>query len=162
MSETRVTYFSIDIEANGPVPGLYDMVSLGAVSVFGGAEGKLTIGERFYREIVPQAPRYDASAAGIHGLTLEHLKAHGVSRRDFCVDLAAWVQQETRPGTEPVFVGHNAPFDWSFVAWTFAAEEMKNPFGYKALCTKSLCTGVLALCRGSGIVQEFWHNPAIW
>jgi len=49
------------------------------------------------------------------------------------------------PGSQSVFVGHNAPFDWSFVAWTFAAENLKNPFGYKALDTKALAMGVLDL-----------------
>jgi DNA polymerase III epsilon subunit-like protein len=42
-------------------------------------------------------------------------------------------------------VGHNAPFDWSFVSWCFAAEELANPFGYKALDTKALATGKLGL-----------------
>ena len=31
MPESRTTYFCVDIEANGRVPGLVDMVSLGAV-----------------------------------------------------------------------------------------------------------------------------------
>ena len=33
MSEERATWFCIDIECTGPVPGLYDMISLGAVVV---------------------------------------------------------------------------------------------------------------------------------
>ena len=33
MPPARATWFCIDIEANGPVPGLYDMVSLGATVV---------------------------------------------------------------------------------------------------------------------------------
>ncbi len=144
-SENRTTYFCVDLEANGPVPGLYDMVSLGAVVVAPDAEGKLHIGDSFYVEIKPQAPRFDARAAAIHGLDQEHLKREGRTRRDAAVALAAWVKAHTVPGTEPTFVGHNAPFDWSFVAWTYAAEDLANPFGYKALCTKSLAAGVLGL-----------------
>ena len=34
-TEKRSTYFCVDIEANGPVPGLFDMVSVGAVAVVG-------------------------------------------------------------------------------------------------------------------------------
>ena len=59
--------------------------------------------------------------------------------------LSKWVVAQTKPGTDPTFVGHNAPFDWSYIAWTYAAEELKNPFGYKALCTKSLASGVLGV-----------------
>lgn len=143
MPTERSTWFCIDIECNGPVPGLYDMVSLGAVAVAQDPEGVLQIGERFYVEIQPQAPRFDPDAAAFHGLDQEQLRRDGLPRRQAALDLAAWVQAETRPDTDPTFVGHNAPFDWSFVAWVYAAEELPNPFGYKALCTKSLSAGVL-------------------
>lgn len=131
--EQRVTWFCVDIEANGPVPGLYDMVSLGAVVVAPGEDGRLAVGESFYMEIKPQAPRFDARAAAIHGLDQDRLAAEGLPRREAMLTLAAWVAAQTREGTEPAFVGHNAPFDWSYIAWTYAAEELKNPFGYKAL-----------------------------
>lgn len=145
MSKERSTWFCIDIECNGVVPGLYDMVSLGAVAVAQDANGELQIGESYYVEIQPQAPRFDPKAAAIHGLDQDRLKREGLTRRAAAIELAAWVEAQTRPGTDPTFVGHNAPFDWSFVAWTYAAEELPNPFGYKALCTKSLSAGVLNL-----------------
>jgi len=143
MSVQRSTYFCIDIECNGQVPGLYDMVSLGAVVVKQDAEGVLQLGESYYVEIQPQAPRFDPSAAAIHGLDQDRLKAEGSTRRAAALELSAWVKRQTQPGTDPTFVGHNAPFDWSFVAYTYAAEELPNPFGYKAMCTKSLSAGVL-------------------
>lgn len=145
MPETRATYFCVDLEANGQVPGLYDMVSLGAVAVAPDETGSLSIGASVYLEIQPQAPRFDPQAAAIHGLDQERLRSEGLPRREAALALAEWVRKQTRPGTEPVFVGHNAPFDWSFVAWTYAAEELANPFGYKALCTKALSAGVLDL-----------------
>ncbi len=143
--EHRATYFCVDIECNGPVPGLYDMVSLGIVVVAPDDDGRLALGPDHYVELKPCAPRFDARAAAIHGLDQNRLAREGLERRDFCDALTAWVQAHTRPGTEPCFVGHNAPFDWSFVAWTFAAESLPNPFGYKALCTKAMATGALGL-----------------
>ena len=143
--EQRATYFCVDIECNGPVPGLYAMVSLAAVVVARDASGHLHIGDCFYGELKPDAPRFDARAAAIHGLDQERLAAEGMTRADFCVALAQWVKAHTVAGTEPVFVGHNAPFDWSFVAWIFAEQELANPFGYKALCTKSMATGTLGV-----------------
>ncbi len=145
MHETRSTYFCVDIEANGPVPGLFDMVSLAAVVVAPDDQGELVIGEVFYLELAPVAPRFDPRAAAIHGLDQERLAAEGLSHADFCSSLSEWVRGKTVAGTEPVFVGHNAPFDWSHVAWVFAEQEQPNPFGYKALCTKALSAGVLGL-----------------
>ena len=145
MPESRATYFCVDLEANGPVPGLFDMVSLGVVVVAPDATGSLFIGDDLYLEMKPVAPRFDAKAAAVHGLDQDRLKREGLPRRDAMLQLARWVQAHTVKGTEPVFVGHNAPFDWSHVAWTYAAEDLPNPFGYKALCTKSLSAGVLDL-----------------
>ena len=142
-SQHRATYFCVDIEANGPVPQLYDMVSIGIVVVTPNDTGSLTIGETLYIEIRPQAPRFDAKAAAIHGLDQDRLRKEGLPRAEACRQIASWVKRKTFKGTQPVFVGHNAPFDWSFVAWYFAVENMSNPFGYKALCTKALATGVL-------------------
>jgi DNA polymerase III epsilon subunit-like protein len=141
----RATWFCVDIECNGPVPGLYDMASLAAVVVAEDGSGELRVQQSWTATLKPGAPRYDARAAAIHGLNLETLRRDGLERGAFCAALTAWVVEQTRPGTEPVFVGHNAPFDWSFVAWTFAAESLRNPFGYKALCTKSMATGALGI-----------------
>lgn len=144
--ESRTTYFCIDIECNGPVPGLYDMVSLGAVVVSPDEQGHLVIeGNPFYAELRPGAPRFDARAAAIHGLDQGKLAAEGLSQRAFCEALTAWVRARTKPRTKPSFVGHNAPFDWSFVSYAYAAEELPNPFGYKALCTKAMATGALGV-----------------
>lgn len=145
MSETRATYFCVDIECSGPVPALYDMISLGAVVVAPDAAGRLQKGATWYAELKPEGPRVDPGAMKVNGLDLEALRAHGRPRREALLALVDWVRAETRPGTAPVFVGHNAPFDWSFVAWCYAAEEIPNPFGYKALDTKAFATGKLGI-----------------
>ncbi|MEC7240463.1 MAG: 3'-5' exonuclease [Myxococcota bacterium] len=141
----RSTWYCIDIEASGPVPSLFDMISLGAVAVHENEDETLQLGDSFYVEIVPTAPQWDDGAEAIHGLSKAHLQRNGISRRAAMERLAAWVVSTTDEGTKPTFVGHNAPFDWSHVAWCFAAEGFSNPFGYKALCTKALATGVLGV-----------------
>jgi DNA polymerase III alpha subunit (gram-positive type) len=138
------TWFCIDIECSGPVPALYDMVSLGAVAV-DDVNDELAIGEGFYLEFRPTAPRFDARAMAVNGLDIERLRREGLDLEDGLTRLANFVKAHTRPGTTPVFVGHNAPFDWSFVNWAYHSIGMENPFGYKALDTKALATGVLGL-----------------
>lgn len=145
MGETRATYFCVDIECSGPVPALYDMISLGCVVVAPDAAGRLATGATHYVELKPEGPRVDPGAMKVNGLDIDALRRDGVPRRDALLALAEFVRAHTRSGTKPVFVGHNAPFDWSFVAWCYAAEDLPNPFGYKALDTKALATGKLGL-----------------
>lgn len=140
----RATWFCVDIEASGPVPGLYDMVSLGAVVLLDD-DHTLTLGGSFYVEIRPENASYDREAMAVNGLDFEALQRDGVPRRQAMEQLAAWVRAHTAPGASPVFVGHNAPFDWSFVSHAYCAEGLRNPFGYKALDTKALSGGVLGL-----------------
>ncbi|MED5374694.1 MAG: 3'-5' exonuclease [Myxococcota bacterium] len=141
----RATWFCIDIECSGTVPGLFDMISLGAQVVYEREGGSLALGPQLYLEMKPQAPKVDARAMAVNGLDLERLRRDGMTRRDAMLALTDWVQEHATPGSEAVFVGHNAPFDWSFVSYAYKAEELDNPFGYKALDTKALAAGVLDL-----------------
>lgn len=140
----RATWFCVDIECSGPVPGLYDMISLGAVAVNERDQG-LVIGETLYLEIQPTAPRVDAGAMKVNGLDIDRLRREGLPLETALKQLSDWVGERTDAGSKPVFVGHNAPFDWSFVNWSYHAVGLPNPFGYKALDTKALATGVLGL-----------------
>ena len=140
----RATWFCVDIECSGPVPGLYDLLSLGAVPVIED-RGALTLGETFYVEVQPTAPRVDPGAMAVNGLDLDALRRHGRPIAEALAELSAWVHARTAPGSKPVFVGHNAPFDWSFVSYAYHAAGLVNPFGYKALDTKALAMGALGL-----------------
>jgi len=158
----RATWFCIDIECSGPVPALYDMISLGVVAVHHTPEGPIC-GASAYLEIRPEAPQVDPGAMAVNGLDLDRLRRQGLPRREALQALSAFVVAHTDLGSEPVFVGHNAPFDWSFVAWSYRADDLINPFGYKALDTKALATGVLGihwLDSSKETLQEMLDLPA--
>jgi len=137
------TWFCIDIECSGPVPALYDMISLGAVAVHEREGGTLELGDTLYLELRPESDKVDPGAMKVNGLDIERLRAEGLPRGEAMAQLTAWTLENTDPGTESVFVGHNAPFDWSFIAWCYVAEGLKNPYGYKGLDTKALAAGIL-------------------
>ncbi len=140
----RATWFCVDIECSGPVPGWYDMVSIGAVDV-AVRDGKRAIGDKFYAEIKPTAPSVDAGAMKVNGLDLDALRRDGRDLPEVLRALSIWVASRTAPGSKPVFVGHNAPFDWSFVSYAYHVHGQSNPFGYKALDTKALAMGALGI-----------------
>ncbi len=140
LQEDRTVYFCIDTETSGPVPGLFNLISIAVVVVRWDGQ-RFSKGHSFYREIIPDFEGFDEETIKIHHLTPEHLKAHGQSSREVFQAIIDFVQAETKPGERALFVGHNAPFDWMFTAWYFAWLGFKNPFGYNALDTKALMMG---------------------
>lgn len=139
-----VVYVAIDCEASGHVPGLFNLVSLAAVPVRA-ENGRHVVGDDlFYVELKPVFPGFSREAMAIHGLTRKHLSEHGLEPKKAMRKLRDWALSLKRDAKERlVFVGHNAPFDWSFIAYYFAWAKLENPFGYKALDTKALAMGKL-------------------
>lgn len=141
-------YCCVDVEASGPVPGLYDLVSIGAVAVARREDGThgVVSPSPFLVEVAPQGGRVDERAMAIHGLTTEHLEREGRELAHALEALDAWIgAHRAHPDQRLVFVGHNAPFDWSYVNHAYHRVDRRNPFGWKALDTKALAMGVLAL-----------------
>jgi len=141
----RIDYVSVDIEASGPVPGRFSMLSVGAtlVSVTRGEPPK--IGASFYAELqpLPGAGADETALAYAGGLRPEKLAESGRPPAEALRDLNAFLQlQSVR---RPVFVAHCASFDWMFVAWYYGHTGVPNPFGYAALDTKALAMGRLRL-----------------
>lgn len=142
-----VVYVCLDLEASGPVPGLYNLVSLGAVPVLPDGRRHRVVEDTLYLEFKPLFPGFQREAMRIHGITRRHLERTGEDPRKGMRILRDWAVQWRKqiPGAQLVFVGHNAPFDWSFIAYYYAYFKMRNPFGYKALDTKALAMGTLGL-----------------
>ena len=141
-----ITYFCIDIEASGPVPALYNMVSLGAVPVLRRDGRWIPSAEDFYVVLRPMNDGFDREAMAIHGITREEMETRGEDPKQVMRRLREWTLAHCVPrAARPVFVGHNAVFDWAYVNYYFFATEEENPFGWKALDTKALAMGRLRL-----------------
>jgi DNA polymerase III epsilon subunit-like protein len=142
--DRSIVYFSVDVEASGPVPGLFNLVSIGAAPV-SNRDGRWQASEDlFYVELKPIASGFDPEAMAVHGISRRHLENHGVSPDEALMRLLGFVERH-RAGGHAVFVGHNVGFDWSYIAWYFERFGLPNPFGYKALDTKSLAMGRLGI-----------------
>jgi ribonuclease T len=70
MTDPREVFVSIDIEASGPTPGLYSMLSLGACLVDDSTQS-------FYLEIQPINDAFTPEALAICQFSLERLKREG-------------------------------------------------------------------------------------
>ncbi|MEE2788074.1 MAG: 3'-5' exonuclease [Myxococcota bacterium] len=138
--DERTTYICVDLEASGPVPGLYNMVSIGGVEVYLDGQ-RHRRGKEFYFELKPICDGFDDHAMSIHGLTKSYLEAKGEDAAVVMQAIADWVAAVVPAENRALFVGHNAPFDWMYTAYYYAWSGLDNPFGYNALDTKALMMG---------------------
>lgn len=127
------TYISVDVEASGPIPGEFSLLSVGACVV--GRTDKT-----FYTELKPLNQNFIPRAMQVNGLSLEKLKAEGEGPAAAMARFESWVKSVCRE-TRPVFVGFNATFDWSFTHWYFIKFLGRDPFGISGLDIKAYFMG---------------------
>ncbi len=135
MPEPPETYICVDVETAGPIPGDYSLLSIGAC----------TLGDppaTFYIELKPVNEQLTPEAARVHGLSLQHLAAHGIAPKQAMLEFETWLKGESTQGQTLVFVAFNAPFDWMFIDYYFFHYLGYNPFGHAALDIKALYMGL--------------------
>ena len=127
-------YVSIDVEASGPVPGEYSMLSIGACMV-GNTK------KRFYVELKPLNDNYVAEAVKVCGLSMEKLKMEGVEPRIAIEKFARWVGAASK-GSTPVFCSW-CTFDWMFMKWYLTRFGYPKLFGPCGCDMKSYYAGMM-------------------
>ena len=127
-------YISVDIEAAGPIPGVYSMLSIGACHIYNEST-------RFTCELKPINLNFIPDALNVTGLSLDELAERGLEPVDAMYKFAAWLDSIDEPDQRLVFVGFNAPFDWSFINYYFHRYHQSNPFGFAALDIKAFYMG---------------------
>lgn len=129
-------FISVDVEADGPCPGLFSMLSLGAVVV----DGKFD--RTFYTTFAPISDRYQFEALQVNGFTRDQC-LHFNDPEDAMLSFFAWLQQINPKEERLFFVSDNPAFDWQFVNYYFWDYVGANPFGYSATNLGSLYKGMV-------------------
>jgi hypothetical protein len=114
-------YVAVDVEADGPIPGPYSMISLG-MAVAGHPE------HTFYTELRPISPDHVPEALAVSGLDRERLLREAPSAEEAMGAAARWVNGLRRIG-RPVFLAAPAVWDGMFVHWYFVRFTGHSPFG---------------------------------
>ncbi len=133
MSET---FISVDVEASGPIPGEYSLLSIGAC-VVGATE------QNFYVELKPITKNFQPEAMEVCGLNLDELARSGVEPQHAMSQFENWLRQITPRNEPPIFVAYPVAFDWMFVAYYFERFLRRNPFGYSGVDVKSFYMGMM-------------------
>lgn len=134
---------SVDVEADGPCPGLYSMVSFGAVIVRDG------LSDTFYSGIIrPVSEDYIPEALAVSGVTREQQIA-GEGAITVMQRFREWIEKNSVG--RPIFYSDNNGFDWQFINWYFHKFKMydhsTNPFGFSSQNIGSLYKGQVSDCR---------------
>lgn len=124
----------VDIEADGPIPGDYSMVALGAVVV------EPSLARTFFGRLRPISPRFVPQALAISGFSREETEAFD-DPSEVMTAFAGWLAEHG--GKRPIFVSDNNGFDWMFVCWYFHHFLGKNPFGHSSTNLGSLYKGLM-------------------
>lgn len=127
-------YISVDIEAAGPLPAIYSMLSLGAVAVDDPMQ-------TFYVELKPVNDKFVPDAMKVVGRSLEDFAKKGQDPKVAMVAFRDWLAHIAK-AAKPVFVGFNATFDWAFVNFYFHQYIGENPFGFGGIDIKSYYMGI--------------------
>lgn len=129
-----MSYIVVDIEADGPVPHLYSMVSFGAVIV------ESSLSKTFYGEIKPVSDIWIPEALAISGFSREqHLTFN--EPRDVMEDFADWIKQNSVG--RPIFISDNLAFDWQWINYYFHRYTGNNPFGFSGRRIGDLYCGMV-------------------
>ena len=125
-------YFSVDVEADGPIPGPYSMISFG-VAVAGRRGETFTTADptaqTFYRELRPISDEFVPAALEVSGLDRAHLTNHGTPPEQAMRELVEWIGEVCGDG-RPVMVAYPASFDWMFLYWYLIRFTGGSPFGH--------------------------------
>ena len=138
-----MSYISVDVEADGPCPGLFSMVCFGAVVV------EPALGRTFYGKTRPITGAYMEDALAVSGFSrLEH-----EAFDDPAVVMQAFAEWAIAHSVgRPVFISDNPAFDWQFINYYFCLAGIKNPFGFSARRIGDLYCGLM---KQAGVNTEW-------
>ncbi|WP_271219944.1 exonuclease [Streptosporangium carneum] len=127
------TYISVDVEADGPIPGPYSMSSFGMV-VAGRMTGRdfQPIDPRahtFYAELRPISDDHVPEALAVSGLDRETLVREGLDPAEAMRNAAVWIREVCGNST-PVLAAYPLSYDWMWMYWYFMRFAGASPFGH--------------------------------
>jgi len=129
-----MSYFVVDVEADGPYPGDYSMVCFGVVKV----DDRLD--KTFYGQTKPISLNYKPDSLAISGFSRkEHEKFD--DPLDVMLKFTEYIQATTVG--YPIFITDNPAFDFAYMNYYFHKYIGKNPFGFSGRRIGDLYCGLV-------------------
>lgn len=133
-------YVSTDVETDGPIPGVYSMLSIGSAAYLpdktflGGFTANL--------ETLPGASQHPDTMKWWQGQpeAWAACRQNPLPPEEAMRNYLAWLK--SLPG-DPVFVAYPAAFDFMYVCWYLNRFTGENPFGWHALDIKTFAMALM-------------------
>jgi hypothetical protein len=123
----------VDVEADGPIPGDYSMICLGAIIV------EPALNRTFYGKLKPISEKFIPDALAVSGFTREATLGFD-DPATVMASFRGWLKAECKG--KCLFIADNNGFDWQFVNWYFHHFLGANPFGFSSSNLGSLYKGL--------------------
>lgn len=129
-----MSYVMVDVEADGPTPGDYSMISFGAIVV------EPSLSKTFYGQLKPISERWESEALKVSGFTRVQTMEFETPRMVMEM-FDQWLSTNTKG--KNIFISDNNGFDWQFINWYFHHFLRKNPFGHSSMNLGSFYKGLV-------------------
>ena len=133
-----MSYFMVDVETDGPIPGDYSMIQVGVVLV----REPLETAPRFFGQLRPlPSSLWMPEALKVTGLTREQTLQFD-DPTTVMLALAEFVANNN-VGKQAMFISDNNGFDYMFLTWYLYHCLGRSPFGHSSTNLGSLYKGLI-------------------
>lgn len=124
----------VDVESDGPCPGIHSMICFGAVIVDAGLQ------RTFYAELKPISEVWIPEALAVSGFTREECMKFP-DPYDAMLNFELWIKTHI-PDRRPIFWSDNNGYDFAFINYYFWKYLNRNPFGWSSANIGSFYKGM--------------------
>lgn len=127
-----MSYISVDVESDGPIPHKYSMVCFGAVII------EPSLKKTFYGKVKPISELWIPEALKISGISREeHLTFDDPAK--VMADFKDYIL--TNSVGRPIFIADNNGYDFAWINYYFHTYLGENPFGYSSRRISDIWSG---------------------
>ena len=138
-----MSYIIVDVEADGPIPHKYSMVSFGAVVL------DHSLSKTYYGQVRPISEEWIPEALAVSGISREEHLAFEEPVTEM-ISFRTWLTENSKG--KPVFISDNLAFDWQWINYYFHYFLNENPFGFSGRRIADLYCGMKL---NTGLTQEW-------
>jgi hypothetical protein len=149
-----MSYFSVDVESDGPMQHINSMVCFGAVLI------EPSLSKTFYGKTRPISTTYNAESLSISGFSRQEHESFD-DPKEVMIKFEEWILANSKG--RPILITDNPGYDFAWINFYFHYFLGRNPFGYSARRIGDLYCGMKmdAFSKWKEILRKtsHTHNP---